>query len=248
MRCKGGTSARGVRAAGAPLLVPLNPRASPHAALPATDPNSPVTFFSDIDFQGTKATPPAGSGQYVGACQSLASCGIYLDIKSVLIAPGYTVIFYDDVNLGGSSIVLTANAGLLQGYSTQASGGRKRSLAVFQAPSFLVKSFTIETNGWVVANLYADCGPPSGAYGSMVVSLYPGDYPYMEWTKGMSDNMLSAVDLAPGYRATLYSQYMFTGDNVTLTARSTVCLTTNKFNDRTMSLKIDAASGTPAYL
>ena len=97
------------------------------------------------------------------------------------------------------------------------------------------RASTTANNGPV--KVYQDC-----SYGGYTASLDVGTYTLAQLTAlGIKNNDLSSVQVASGYKVTLYNDDNFAGSSVVLTGDDP-CLVAKGFNDLTSSIRVEAVN------
>jgi chitinase len=96
--------------------------------------------------------------------------------------------------------------------------------------------------GTGVATFYKDCN-----YTGTAVALPVGDYPLSALqAKGIANDDISSLQLSSGYQVVLYESDNYSGGTLTLTASNSClvnnALATGNWNDKTTSLRVQAAS------
>ncbi|MFG1609482.1 peptidase inhibitor family I36 protein [Actinoplanes sp. NPDC049265] len=176
----------------------------------------PVGVFRDCDHGGSH--PGLTVGRYTTA-DLVFRGGNDNDVSSVKVQPGYRVTFYDGDNFTGSTLVKTADDSCLadDGWNDRAG-------------SIVVEAVT------PTVTVYKHCD----FAGPRAVDLPVGDYTLAQLkARGINDNDISSMRVAPGYQVTAYDGDNLTGTSITLTADNP-CLVQNNFNDLTTSVRVRA--------
>ncbi|MET0405544.1 MAG: peptidase inhibitor family I36 protein, partial [Cystobacter sp.] len=176
-------------------------------------PRDYVAVFKDCNYSGIW-----GAGFPIGQYKlsDLQFHGISgKDISSVRVQPGYKVTLYENDNFTGASVVKTADDSCLV-----SSGWNDRAT-----------SMSVEAVDPAVV-VYKDCN-----FTHRGIHLPVGSYDEDTLrTLGLSPDVISSLQVAPGYEAVLYDGGRF--DQTTLTTGTNSCLVGAGWNDKAASLVI----------
>jgi hypothetical protein len=179
----------------------------------------PVAVFNDCDYNGWWGGGGLWIGRYTTA--DLLFRGVQDNgVSSVRVQPGYRVTFYDNADFTGASLVKTADDNCL----------------VDDSWNDRVGSLVVEAVAPTVT-VYKDCN-----FTGRAVNLPVGDYTLAQLqVRGINNNDISSLRVAPGFQVTGYDSDNFTGTSLTATADNS-CLVSNTFNDMITSLRVRTAA------
>ncbi len=166
-----------------------------------------VHVYKDINYGGFYSQLPVGS--YTLA--QLQARGVANDdITSLTIPTGYTVTVYENDNFTGASKVFTSNTAWLADWNDRISSLKIAGLPI---------------------KVYQDIN-----FGGYSVALGVGDYTLAQLqAKGVLNNDITSLDIAQGYKVTLYDGDNFTGASIDFTATTAWIA---DWNDRATSIRV----------
>ncbi|MBU1240855.1 hypothetical protein KKF84_09745 [Myxococcota bacterium] len=178
-----------------------------------------VTVYQHCGYKGYRIT--LGVGTYnLGRLKRLGVKND--DLSAISVTPGYTVTVYEHAGFRGRSLTFTSNAPCLK---------RHRFNDIIS--SMVVSKVAPPRRKKFVASVYKHCG-----YKGTRVDLHVGSYTLaMLMRRGMRNDDISSLVLAPGYKATLFVHDNFRGKRVTFYG-SDKCFVDNGINDKVSSIII----------
>ncbi|MBU1220567.1 hypothetical protein KKF34_02955 [Myxococcota bacterium] len=181
-----------------------------------------ATVYQHCGYRGYRVT--LGAGSYDLA--HLRARGIRNnDLSGVAVTPGWTVTVYSRPGFRGRSLVIKGNVPCLVKYGFN---DKVSSLIVTAPPPPPPPPRPKHT-----AAVYQHCG-----WRGYMVKLKAKAYNIDQLRrKGVVNNDISGVWLAPGYKATLYARPNFRGRAITI-YKSVPCLVKYGFNDKLSSIII----------
>lgn len=173
-----------------------------------------VTVYQHCNFGGYAVSLEAGNYPL----SQLNALGIRNnDVSSVRVPEGYTIEMFNNDNYSGTVVTKTADDDCLVNDSFND-----------QLTSIIVTKEPVE-----VATLYQHCN--FGGYG---IALEPGRYTLADLRSlGLSNDDVSSVSVAAGYKIELYQHDNFGGTVITKTSNDD-CLVNDNFNDEVSSVVI----------
>jgi hypothetical protein len=182
----------------------------------------PVAVFNDCNYGGWWQ----GGGLWIGryTAGDLVFRGVQDNgVSSVRVQPGYRVTFYDNADFTGASLVKTADDSCL----------------VDDTWNDRVSSLVVEAVA-PTATVYKDCN-----YLGRAVNLPVGTYTLAQLqVRGINNNDISSLRVAPGYQLIGYDGDNLTGTAITIGGDNS-CLVQSSFNDLISSVRVQTGSATP---
>ncbi|RYD51361.1 MAG: T9SS type A sorting domain-containing protein [Sphingobacteriales bacterium] len=210
-------------------------------------PKAVAWMYAALNYSNGPAGPsPLPVGDY--DLSELNRRGIGNDaLSSIKVDSGYEMVLYQNDNFSGDSLILAANTPSLDYFTLQSSTGNWLGASSWdnQTSSLRVRT---ATTGAPKAWAY-----PSNTFQGLEVALAPGTYSMAALkARGLNNDALRALRLAPGYGATLYENDNFDGTPLMLQT-DTTRLAQYKLNGsptinweaQTTSLKIYAVEHLP---
>lgn len=169
-----------------------------------------VHVYQNINYSGFYSQLPLGN--YTLA--QLQAKGVSdNDITSMTIPAGYSITVYENDNFTGASKTFTANTAWMADWNDR------------------ITSLKITDNKTYIVNAYQDIN-----YGGYTGGLDLGNYTLAQLqARGISDNDITSIKIAPGFKATVYEGDNFTG--ITKDYTSDINWLAD-WNDKISSLKV----------